>query len=177
MLTLSLPFESATPPKTINVASFMRSTWGDKFDVVFSDGNRRAVRAKERLRVEAARFRNRHLHGGLDKRSWSVGFHIRGYGAIPMAFEDMSESPRLAWVPMDERAFRRMCRRLDSTDAFLRDHRRTRYGSRWADSGLDVAFDLASRVACAQACRNDSAFESYLDNESLMWEQAVNMDW
>lgn len=176
VLVLALPFRRGRPDPVVNLKALIRSPWGDKFDTVLGT-SRRAELVKMRLASEAASFRNRHLHGGFELRSWSVAFHIPDYGAVSMAYDEPTETPMLAWRPLNEQAFQSLCRRLDATDAFLRRHPRSRNGLRWAESGLDVSFDLASRAGYAHACASDDALVALIEEKSRLWERAVNMEW
>jgi hypothetical protein len=66
---------------------------------------------------------------------------------------------------------------FDAADQFLGRHRRSRYGLRWGDSGLDVAFDDQSKAAYLAASVSDRRFSAFLDARALAWEQSINMDW
>lgn len=86
-------------------------------------------------------------------------------------------TPGLFLYPFDQRGFAHLTQLFDATDGFLRTHRRTRYPMRWAEAGLDVAFDPDSRARYRDACHSDEDFDRYVEASQLAWERAVNMDW
>jgi hypothetical protein len=176
LLLIAWPFAFDKPDPVVDVERFARRRSQDKVITVFGRDDRSATQAANHL-ARVGSFRNRHLHGGLDVRSWAFGFHLPGCGAVGMSWNSRTETAMLAWRPIDGRSLTTTFRTLDRFDDFLQRHGRSRFGWRWANSGLDVAFDFDSRRQYAAACSSEALFEAFLDYAATREERAVNMDW
>lgn len=178
LLVLALPFMTTDTTGPVDLRAFLKKPWHEKYRVVFDVAtDRQAVRYRDRLRDAADRYRNPYLHGSVDAHSEAVGFHLPGCGAVSMNLGERGWTPGLILYPFDEHGFAHATKLFDATDRFLRTHRRTRYPMRWAEAGLDVAFDPSSRAEYREACRSAEDFDRYMEASALAWEQAVNMDW
>jgi len=176
ILLIAFPFARLDDPPALR--SFLRMRWYEKFGAVFDLAtDRRAKRVYDRLREVADHYRNPHVHGGVDTRSGSVAFHLPGCGAVSLSLREPELTPSLFVVPFDRRGFGRATYTFSAVDTLLRTHRRTRYGLRWADAGLDVAFDAHSMAAARDASLNNRRFAEFLEARSRAWERAVNMEW
>jgi hypothetical protein len=48
---------------------------------------------------------------------------------------------------------------------------------RWIEGGLDVAFDIESRIKYAVALASNELFEDLMDYTAYQWERHANMDY
>jgi hypothetical protein len=177
-LVLSHPFVSGAPSQASDVASFMRLGWREKFKDLFDlAGDSEASAAYRLLYSVAEDYRNPWAHGALDQRGGAIGFHLPGSGAVAMSLSAADFTPSLYVLPFDRRGFERADEALKAVDAFLHEHDRTRLPMRWIESGLDVAFDIESRIKYALALSTDELFEDLMDYTGHEWERHANMDY
>ena len=177
ILVLGLPFNGPVD-KQPSLKTFVRRPWSEKFKGVFDNHDRPKVASVYlRLQEVANQFRNAPLHGNVSATTGTIGFHLPGFGGVSMTIAEPKFTPSLFFVPFDQRGFAHARRAFASADRLLQTDRRSRYGLLWAESGLDVSYDLDSRRRYADACRNITKFSKEVEAARLAWERAVNMDW
>jgi hypothetical protein len=176
VLVLLFPFVDYDPMND-DLVAFIGGSWTDKLKRIWdlADDNR-AKRLYDELREIKERFRNSAAHGGFEKGDASLGVHIPGIGAVPAAMSRFMKSIHYRLFPLEEASFADTCVLFDAVDSHLRSGR-TRHGMRYAESGLDVAFDGNSRLEYTEAMKSDEDFGGLLDRLEHSEETHVNMDW
>jgi len=176
LLVLILPFV-AYDPTADDLVAFIGGSWTDKLKRIWklsTDGG--AKKLYDGLRDIKEQFRNSVAHGGLEKGDASLGVHIPGLDAVPARLSRFTESIHYGVFPLKDASFGETCSLFDSVDAHLRSGS-TRYGMRFAESGLDVAFDAKSREEYQKAIESDDAFDELLNRLSYFADLHTNMDW
>jgi hypothetical protein len=164
-LVLVLPFV-AFDPIGGKLATFIGSRWGLKVKEVFDVGNDAdASRQYNVLHDIAETYRNTYAHGGFDKDGAAVWVHLPNIGVLPARLSDIREAPHFEIFPVDEADLESIIAAFDGVDEWLRSAQ-TKYGMRWAEAGLDVAYDADSRARYQAAMTSDEDFEELLDRES-----------
>ena len=97
-------------------------------------------------------------------------------GALPASLVAVRDSWTFSFIPIPEASYADICALFDEVDAFLaRAH--TRYGWKFAGSGLDVVFDGKTRGEYRRAMASDEAFEAMLEKLSLEEDYHRNMEY
>jgi hypothetical protein len=79
-------------------------------------------------------------------------------------------------LQLDEPAYERICTLFDEVDAFF-ETGAAKFGYQYANSGLDVAFDVISLGKYKAAMRDEDSFKDFLKYESQIATMRMNMDW
>jgi len=79
-----------------------------------------------------------------------VWVHLPDLGALPARLSDIRDAPHFELLPVDEKDLDEITKALAEVDEWLRTAK-TKYGIRFAESGLDVAYDGESRRQYAEA--------------------------
>ncbi len=176
ILVLILPFVGYDPSKD-DLLRFIGSLWGAKVKRVWdlaTDGEAKLL--YDSLREVKERFRNSVAHGGFEKDGASLYVHLEGLGAVPARLSRFPESIEYGVFPLGETPFSDVCALFERVDTYLRDGP-TRYGYRFAESGLDVAFNLESREEYLAATSSGERFADHVERLGYLWETQANMDW
>jgi hypothetical protein len=149
-LVLSLPFLDFDVTDG-GLRRFIGQRWGDKIKAIFDLSTEiDAHRHYELLRDAAESYRNTYGHGGFDKQGAAIYVHLPEIGAVPARLTDVRESPHFELFPVEEEGLTSLGATFDAVDAWLR-RSSVRFGIRFAESALPVAFDPASRAEYRQA--------------------------
>jgi hypothetical protein len=149
-LVLVLPFVGFDPSDGA-LATFIGDRWGEKIKKVFEVGSDAdASRRYNHLHDIAETYRNTYSHGGFDKEGAAVWVHLPDLGALPARLSDIRDAPHFELLPVDEKDLDEITKALAEVDEWLRTAK-TKYGIRFAESGLDVAYDGESRRQYAEA--------------------------
>lgn len=176
LLVLMLPFVGFDPAED-NLLEFMSWTWTGKLKRVLdlsTDPDGKIL--YDRLREIKERYRNPLSHGGFEKEGASLLVHIPQIGSIPTRLSKFGESIHYDFFPVTEISFKEACQVFELVDLQLQKAR-TRFGWKWAEAGLDVAFDHKSLDKYHTAMTSDIAFEALLDKTSHLADAARNMEW
>lgn len=149
--------------------------WGLKFQKLFDLADKDAKRVHDRLHEIAETYRNPYSHGGFEKGSAALWFHLEGIGAVPACLSDIRSSPHFELFPVQPEGFQTICDEFDATDRWLRDGRYSAAFT-WVASGNDVAFDPDSRAKYRRVSADRDALHEEIERESMMWERMVNFE-
>jgi hypothetical protein len=176
VLVLVLPFVEYDPTKD-DLVAFIGGAWTDKLKRVWDlASDKDAKSLYDALREIKERFRNSIAHGGLEKGDASLAVHIPGLGAVPTRLSHFTESIHYGVFPLKNASFGEACELFNAVDAHLRNGS-TRYGMRFAESALNVAFDAKSREDYQKAMQSDDDFDGLLGRLSYFDDMHANMDW
>lgn len=175
-LVLVLPFANFDE-SGFDLLDYIGSNWDDKYGRLFDlDKDKEAKRLYDRMKVAKERYRNPIAHGGFEKGGASLCFHVPTVGALPASLVAVRDSWTFSFIPIPEASYEEICVLFDDVDAFLaRAH--TRYGWKFAESGLDVVFDGKTREGYRQAMASEEAFEAMLEKLSLEVDYHRNMEY
>ena len=159
-----------------DVVKQISAGWRDKFKRVFNlKEERRAKIIYDKLIYLKDRYRNPATHGDFEKGGASLFFHIPGMGAVPATLSEHRESVHYSFMPINEDSIMKICKVLDEVDAFFTTEK-TKYGFRYAETGLDLAFDKKSCAEYITATKTDEEFESFIEGRSAFQDMYDNMD-
>lgn len=176
VLVLILPFVDYDPSNN-NLVAFIGGSWTKKLKRIWNLANDRdAEKLYDELREIKERFRNSVAHGGFEKGNASLAVHIPGLGAVPATMSRFTKSVHYGVFPLKDVSFAETCALFDAVDSHLHSGR-TRYAMRYAESGLDVAFDKKSRADYKKAMQSDESFDELLDRLAYFEDMHANMDW
>jgi hypothetical protein len=174
--TAILPFLNFDPSMG-RLLEMIGARWDEKFRQVFDLSNdRQAKECYDRLKSIKEQFRNTLAHGGFEKGIASLHFHFQGVGALPAALSRHQDSWEFQFVPLPEATFEDVASVFDEFDAYL-ETGPTKYGMRFAKTGLDVCFDTDSRARYAAAMTSEAEFEEMIAFLSYDHDRHVNMDY
>jgi hypothetical protein len=175
LLIIVLPFIGFDPKKQ-SLSYMMSANWTDKYKRVFDlDIDRKAKSLYDELIFVKEKYRNAITHGYFEKQGASLFFHSPPY-AVPILLSRFKDSIHYSFLPISEKSFKDVCSLFDRTDAFLKSGK-TKYGVRYAESGLDVPFDSVFMSEYRSASTSDEAFKEFLDRTCYLADQSENMDW
>ena len=79
--------------------------WGLKFKCLFDISDRSTKCVYEALRKVAETYRNPYSHGGFEKGSAVLWFHVPGVAAMPARLSDYRDSPHFELFPVQPESF------------------------------------------------------------------------
>ena len=176
LFILLLPFLDFDPGEG-QLLAFLDRQWGDKMKVVLDINVPRTKAVYDRMLRLRDQVRNPLAHGGIERDGGSLQFHFPGVGALPARLTRQREGvPHLSFVPFPQTRYADCCQLFDELDAILRDPP-THFGTRWAESGLNIAFDADTRAEYAQAMESEEQFEELLRKTSYLNDYHTNMEY
>ncbi len=176
LLILTIPFVRFDASK-YSLPSLINSNWTEKYKFIFDlTSDKVALRHYEQLRNIKDRYRNIFSHGFFQKDEASLFVHMPVVGAIPAYLSTPEENIQLSIVPISQIAFRQICQAFDSFDRFIRSSN-IRFGMRFVEAGLDVAFDSNSVSKYLEATESDAKFYNFIEYQSCLCDSVTNMDW
>ena len=120
-------------------------------------------------------WRNPLAHGGLHVGGASLYFHVPGVAALPFRLRRTPGGVK-ARFRLNEESFESILRVFDRFDDAL-SVGPLRFAKKWAESGLDVAFDEKSLSEYRGAMESDAVFGEYIEYMSGMADMHANMDY
>jgi len=176
LLVLMVPFIGFDPQKE-DLLAFIRVTWSEKLKRIWDlTKDRDAKTLYDELRTIKERLRNSLSHGALEKEGMSLFVHVPALGALPASLSRFTESIHYGVIPFREASFADACELFDRTDRYLANGP-TRIGLKYAESGLDVAFDQRSVAGYNAVKGSEEALDELIEYHSYLSDQATNMDW
>lgn len=176
LLVLLLAFTDYNS-KEDNLVKFIGSFWYDKFTRIFNiQKDAGAKECYDRLCNIKDRLRNPLSHGGFEKQGASLNFHVPVVGAIPVHLSRFKDSIHYSFHPIDETSFDDICSLFDDADKLL-ENGEMKFGMRYIDSGLNVAFDEDMLREYRQAIRSEKEIENFIQHLSDLSDMHTNMDW
>jgi len=76
---------------------------------------------------------------------------------------------------MEGASFQDLMQLFDAFDVFLKSGP-LKFSCRWAEAGLDVAFDSISRDRYVRAMRSEADFASFVEGTERAIDRNINMD-
>jgi hypothetical protein len=176
VLVLLLPFVGYDPAVD-DLPEFISRPWKGKLKRVWNlPADKDAMALYDSLSAIKERFRNSVAHGGFEKGDSSLLIHLPGVGAVPATLSRFRRSAHYGWFPLKEASLSDVCALFDRVEAYLNDGP-THYGLRFAESGLDVAFDPESRQEYRDAALGEDLFEDFIEHLAGLSDMMTNMDW
>jgi hypothetical protein len=162
-------------PADGELQTFIGDRWGLKFKRLFDVSERSTKRVYEALHAIAETYRNPYSHGGFEKGSAALWFHVPGVAAMPARLSDYRDSPHFEVFPVQPESFDKICATLDGTERWLRQGIHG-HAFDWIDSGLDIAFDAESRESYGNLAADARRRQGEIERRSHLAERAENMD-
>jgi hypothetical protein len=176
LLILVLPFVGFDCSKE-DMPIIMSANWTDKYKRVFNlASNSKAKTLFAELRSVKERYRNAIAHGYFEKEGASLFFHFGGIYAVPVTLSDFQDSIQYSFLPITYKSYKDICSLFDEVDAFLKSGP-AKYGVRFAESGLNVAFDARSLSEYRLASKSDIEFKEFVEYMAHTDAIQTNMDW
>lgn len=162
-------------PSGSALQTFIGDRWGVKFKRLFDVSDRSTKHVYDALHAIAETYRNPYSHGGFEKGAAALWFHVPGVAAMPARLSDYRDSPHFELFPVQPESFERICKTLDEAEQWLRQGIHA-HAFDWIDSGLDIAFDVASRENYRDLATNAKRRQAEIDHRSCLAERTENMD-
>ena len=153
----------------------LNAKWGERARRVIDLSDAAAKKIYDRLFDIREDWRNPLAHGGFHVGGASLHFHLPGVGALPVRLRRTPDGVK-AGFQLHQQSFAEICATFDEFDRQLRTGP-TRHAVRWAESGLDVAFDRASLDEYRAATTSDEGVERLIDRENYLHDMHANMDY
>jgi len=174
LLVLLFPFSNSFGAGP-DIVPFIAATWRTKFKRIFDlSKDREAKDLYEALIAAKERFRNSVSHG-FEKGPSSLLVHYP-FGAIPVQLARARDGVHFSMYPMRAASFIEVSDLFKRTDRYLRAGP-TRFGFMYVKSGLDVPCDVDSIKKYKSAMSSPGVFEQFIERESFLHYQNVNMEW
>jgi hypothetical protein len=174
LFCLALPFTSTHSPGT-SFLDFLYFDWSSKAKSVLDLQDIATKEAYDNLLRIREEWRNPSAHGGFLSGGGSLYVHIPGTGALPARLRRTPKGATFGFR-MSNDSFGEIIEVFEKFDAQLKTGE-IGYALRWAESGLDVAFDAKSISEYRAAMSSHEAFEAMIDRTSYFIDLHVNMDY
>jgi hypothetical protein len=175
VLVLCWPF-CGYQPGIDDLEQLIGYRWFEKFRKMFDvTADATAKRHYDNLREMADEFRNTFDHGGFGRKRRGMLVHVPGGAPIQAGLSSVRGRPHFEFYPVPEESLREILAVLDGVDNWLRTGPAS-FGMKWAEAGLDVAFDPTSVGEYNEAMDSDR-FDELMDRWAYFIDQAANMDW
>lgn len=177
VLVLLLPFSGFRQDRD-DLQAYIRKFWTDKFKRIFDlSKNEKARKLYEELREVKERLRNSVAHGGFEKGIASLFVHFKEIGAAPATLSTHPNNKGLFRLfPIQEMDFEKACHIFDEADCLLKEDE-SRYGYKYAETGLPVAFSVQAISSYEDAMKSDKSFNSLMKKNIAFLDVYENMDW
>jgi hypothetical protein len=157
--------------------TFIKSNWKKKFKAILDiSSDRKAKELYDRLNTVKERFRNTLAHGLLDRGGGSLWLWMPDVGQIPANMVEHRKSLKFVFVPIEKPSFDMICELFDEIDNFLASSH-TRYGYKYARTGLSVSFFEDARAEYHLAMSDDLAFDEMVQRHVWDAERVLNLDY
>lgn len=177
-LVLLLPFLKDLELSELNLENFIGENWKNKFKIIYSlNTDKEALKIFERLDKIKESYRNPLTHGYFQKNGHSFYIHMKNLGAIPMTLTKSNNTFRYHFSGLEQYTFTEICKCFDDFDAFLQKSNKTKFGIKYIQSGLSIAFDTDSCKMYQSQMTTVKHFNRFIDHMSDEHENAANMDW
>lgn len=174
---LLLPFVQRVDFSKVDVESYMGLNWKEKFKILFDlTIDVEANQILDKLDKIKEEFRNPLSHGYFQKKTSSFLVPIEPLGAIPIKLTK-DTSPRYTFSQNQARTFVEIHDTFEEGIKFLNSHPDTKYGMKYINSGLVIAYDKASRDLYAKMMGSDEMFDYFIDRQISLSDDYRNMDW
>ncbi|MCY1033212.1 hypothetical protein OV207_17270 [Corallococcus sp. BB11-1] len=175
VLVLSLPFLGFEPGSG-QLMDFIAEKWSKKVRRLFESGADPVAKSLyERIKHIRDALRNPLAHGGFEPGIGSLYFHLPGVGALPARMTRHGDGFSFVFNPIGHASFWEICAALDEFDEYLR--KKLGGGWRWAEAGLDVAYDEQSRREYFAAAQSVEKLERLIERASLRGDYHNNFEY
>jgi len=173
LFCLASAFVMSEPPPG-GFLEFLGANWTKKARTILDLSDPITKKFYDRLRGIREEWRNPLAHGGFLSGGGSLHFHVPGVGALPARLRRTPAGVKFGFS-LQSGSFSEIMKFFDSVDDFLRAGA-LYFPIRWAESGLDVAFDDANRETYKTAMESEERFNAFLECSEYEWERHANMD-
>ena len=163
-----------TEPPPGGFVEYLGGNWTKKARAILDLNNSSTKKFYDRLLDIREEWRNPLAHGGFLSGGGSLHFHLPGIGALPARLRRTPAGVRFGFSLHSE-SFSEIMKFFDCVDDFLREGA-LYFPMKWAESGLDVAFDDASRARYRTAMESEEHFNDFLEWSDYQWARRANMD-
>jgi hypothetical protein len=174
LLCLAAGFTSAALPDG-GFLGFLGAPWRAKVRTLLDLTEPETKSFYDKLLAVREEWRNPLAHGGFLWGGGSLHFHLPGIGALPAQLRRTPAGVQLRFTMLHS-SFNEVMDLFDGFDEHL-GRGPLRYAVKWAEAGMDAAFDPYSRRDYANASVSDVAFDYFLEGTQRAEDQAANMDW
>lgn len=177
-LELLFVIASAFHPNALGgegVAVFLNKKWADRAISLLDLQDASVKKLYDRLSAVRENWRNPLAHGTFQSGGASLYVQVPGIGALPARLRRTPAGVQ-AGFQLSSESFESICGLFDEFDANLAQGP-LRFGLRWAESGLDIAFDSDSLAQYRAAMVSDEEFEEFLDGTARATDRHDNMDY
>jgi hypothetical protein len=175
LLLLLLPFMNYNRIKH-DLVHIMNSFWSEKFKIIFNlNTDFVAKKLYDQMNCLREKHRNPVSHGNFQKNGKSFFFHFP-MGVISCHLSCINGDRSHSILKLDKDEFNRICELFDEIDNYI-ETGPSKYGFRYAKSGLAVAFDEKSLCKYKAAAVDDESFIDFIELESKVADMNANMDW
>lgn len=102
---------------------------------------------------------------------------MKNLGAIPITLTKSNKTFRYHFSGLEQYTFTEICKCFDDFDAFLQKSNKTKFGIKYIQSGLSIAFDTDSCKMYQSQMTTMKHFDTFIDEMSDNQDNAANMDW
>lgn len=177
-LVLLLPFLNYINLSEIDLENFISKNWKSKFKIAFPPKTDiQALKILERLDRVKERFRNPLTHGYFLKQGLSFYIQMDHIGAIPMTLTKPNRNFKYSFGRIDHMNFNEICKCFDDCDNFLLKNKLTKFGMRYIQHDLSIAFDSDSCKEYRTAMTTMKMFDEFIYHMGRKHDDASNMDW
>lgn len=173
LFCLASAFVMSEPPLG-GFVEFLGGNWTKKARAILDLSDPKTKKLYDRLLDIREEWRNPLAHGGFLSGGGSLYFHLPRVGALPARLRRTPAGVKFGFNLHSE-SFSEIVKFFDCVDDFLREGP-LYFPMKWAESGLDVAFDDASRATYKTAMDSEERFNDFLQWSQYQWEIHANMD-
>jgi|CXWL01.1.fsa_nt_gi hypothetical protein len=166
---------STARSSTPSLLEFLAGNWSTKARAVLDLTDPRVKASYDHLLRIREAWRNPVAHGGFMSAGASLYVHVPGTGVLPARLRRTADGVKVGFRLSDE-SFNQIMAVFDQFDAVLKTGP-IRFAVKWAESGLDVAFDESSVSEYRAAMASDEAFDRLIEYRSCEYARHVNMDY
>jgi len=153
---------------------FLGRNWTDKARAILDLSDGKTKKFYDKLVDIREQWRNPLAHGGFLSGGGSVYFHLPDIGALPARLRRTPTGVKFGFILRDD-SFSEIMKFFDSVEEFLREGP-LYFPMKWAESGLDLAFDDNSRAMYQAAMQSEEQFNDFLQWSDYEWARHANMD-
>jgi hypothetical protein len=163
------------PLPTGGLRAILQASWIERARMVLNLSDPATKKRYDRLVSIKEEWRNPIAHGGFHSSHASLFFHVRGVGALPFRLRRTPKGVEAAFT-LQEDSFKSLLDVFDDFDSSL-NNGPLRFAKRWAESGLDLAFDERSLREYRSAMESDALFDEYIDYRQAQADMHANMEY
>lgn len=178
IFVLLIPFIPNFDITSIKLDEVIGMRWKNKFRIIFSDtkDNDSNKNLENLVKIKEI-FKNTISHGHFLKRDNSFFAQTEYLGLIPVILTEHQDTLNYSLGSINQMSFKEIMDSFNNFIKYLKNHKKTKYGMKYIESGLPVAFDDDSIKSYNDAMKNYKSFDNLLRHMSYLHDKAANMDW